>query len=59
MMLPFPQSATFHAASVHFDNNNIVSSRNLNGAEQAGLLHEALQGVEGMQREIGLDVGSF
>ena len=58
--LPFPQIATFIAASVHFDNNNVpVQNRAFNGTDQAALLREALQKTQEMQREIGLNTGGF
>jgi len=58
MTSPSPQTETFNAASVLFDNNNIPG-RALTGKEQSALLHEALDAAVGMQREIGLNIEGF
>jgi len=58
MTSPSPQTETFIAASVLFDNNNIPG-RALTGKEQSALLHEALDAAVGMQREIGLNIEGF
>ncbi len=55
---PSPQTKTFIASRVLFDNNN-SPDRVLPSNEQSALLHEALDAAAGMQREIGLNIEGF